>query len=390
MNLIIYVLLIVLWSSITIFAPALANEKVKSNTSTPIASEAFTLNQGLTFVDDKNSRVLESKNMPTIQSQDTVGSCFGCASATIVQKFFCDSDPEIKRSGKACNELPNEKIISQFSLVAWADINNNKDDPKRSDVDKKDFENHKNIKLYSDRSNVSSGSNALRDSLNEFKFMPESCFPFDQLVSKYGSKDSSLFKNAYEKTRKLYEKMKSKTESASLQCEECLAQLSTDFNTNKISKEIFFSAMKKNTFGEFLHELLFYNCSPLSSSKRPKYNQFPPGKDQTADKALVFEKMKEILNKDKPVLLSSICLEYSSDRRSCKHSHDTVASGYRRVCPSENYSSNACKNEIKLHNCWGQDWQNLNNNGWVDADNLIKHLNEGRTYIDAGDLSWLE
>lgn len=387
MNLLISVLLIVLWSSISILP--FANAKVKSNTSTPIQAEAFTIEKNLVHIDKKNSQEVE--NMPAIWSQDTVGSCFGCASSTIVQKFLCDSDDELK--GIPCNSTPRNKTISQFGLVAWADTNEKRISANRSEnglVDTKDPGNHTNLRLYHERSKFSSGSNALRDSVDAFEFMPESCFPFDQLVSKYGSKDSSLFKKAFERTQALYTRMKSKTEGESLHCEDCLKQLKTDFNTNKFSSESFASAMSKESFSEFLHELIFYKCEPITSNKRPIYKQFPPGKGETADKNLVLEKIKEIINKKKPLLISSICLEYEAGGKTCKNSHDTVVSGYRRACPTEDLTSPNCKNQIKLHNCWGQDWQDSNNDGWVDADLLIKNMNEGKTYIDSGDLSWLE
>lgn len=390
MDLLISVLLIILWSSTILPSSALAIEKAKSNNSTPLQSEAFTIDKGLPFIDEKSNREVE--NMPAIQSQDTVGSCFGCAGATIVQKFLCDADGEFKKNGLSCSQLPREKTISQLSLVAWADTNKKRVEPDKAKTnqDPEDSDNHRNLNLYEDRTDFSFSSNALRDSINTFEFMPESCFPFDQLVSKYGNKDSSLFKNVYEKTKKMYSKMKSATEGSSFLCDECLQELKTDFNTTTFSPEALSSAIEKDSFGEFLYELIFHNCKPLSSNKRPVFKQFPPGKKDTVAKKYVLGKIKEVIDKKKPVLMGSICLKFESDGKTCKNAHDTVISGYRKACPTTDYSSPACKTQLKLHNCWGKDWQDANNDGWVDADNLIKNLNEGKPYIDAGDLSWLE
>lgn len=396
MNLLISVLLLILWSSTLILPFVHAAENIKSNTSTPIPSAAFTVYKNLTFV-EQNS-IHEVENMPAIQSQDTVGSCFGCASSTIVQKFLCDADEIYKKSGASCSQLPKEKMVSQLSMVAWTDTNKARVNPfdkdstqdPNDDQDPEDSENHKNIRLYDDRTVFSFSSNALRDSLNMFEFMPESCYPFDQLVSKYGSTDSALFKNVYEKTRKLYTNMKSKTQGATFHCDECLEQLKTDFNTTKFTSDALTSAVEKETFGEFLYELLFHNCTPLTSNKRPKFKKFPAGKNETADKTQVLNKIKEIIDQNKPVLISTLCLQYEEGTKKCKSAHDTVISGYRKVCPSTNYSSADCKTQVKLHNCWGQDWQNANNGGWVDADNLIKNLNEGLPHIKSGDLSWYE
>jgi hypothetical protein len=389
MNLLSSVAILILWSSNNL---SRADETDAPLSSVAIPSSALTYSSNLKFIDPKTNVEIKDESMPPVQSQDTVGSCFGCAASTIVQKFLCDSDPDYK--GLKCNNLPKEKMVSQFSMVAWADTNllRYDDDPNGSNQLPGESKNHSNIKLYGDVTKFSSGANALRNSIRAFKFMPESCYPFDQLVSKYGNKDSQLFKEVYEKTKSLYERLKG-TEASS-ECEECLQQLNSDFNTS-FSKDSFTSALQKNTYGEFLFALLFKNCKPLLSSERPKFYGLPENPGQKLAKTEVLEAMKGILNKKKPFLINSLCLEKNSQK--CLSNHSTVISGYRKACPSSNYNDSKCKFQLKIHNCWGKDWQTANNDGWLDAAPLIENINYGKDsdgrfkdYILGGEISWLE
>ncbi len=389
MNLLSSVTILILWSSTNVSYPAVTDAPLSS---VAIPSSALVYSANLKFIDPNTNVEIKDESMPPVQSQDTVGSCFGCAASTIVQKFLCDSDPDYK--GLKCNDLPKEKMVSQFSMVAWADTNllRRDNDLEGSNQNPGESKNHANIKLYDDVTKFSSGANALKNSVKAFKFMPESCYPFDQLVSKYGNKDSQLFKHVYEKTKSLYEQMKS-TEG-STNCEECLKELDSDFNTT-FSKESIASALQKDTFGEFLFALLFKNCKPLLSSERPKFFGLPEKPGQKLAKTEVLGAMKGILNKKKPLLINSLCLEKNSQK--CLSNHSTVISGYRKVCPTANFNDSKCKFQLKIHNCWGKDWQASNNNGWLDAGPLIDNINYGqeedgklKDYILGGEISWLE
>ena len=250
------VLFIVLWSS-----PARTKSET-SNSSIPIQSDAFTYYTNLKEVDSSDSKEIE--NMPAVQSQDTVGSCYACAATTIAQKFACDTDKVIKQSGLKCNGLPNNLKISQMSMVAWADTNQlwikNKEDNPIPGLPS----NHENIRLYKDRSALSNGVNALKNSADLFSFMPESCYPFDQLVSKYGT-NSDLFEKIYYETEKLYENNRRKSTEAETPCLNCLEKLNNNFIDEKFGKkfsqESLSEALTKNTFGKFLFTLLFKKSS---------------------------------------------------------------------------------------------------------------------------------
>lgn len=387
MDLLTPVSVLILWSSlpsINAFA-----EDLTPLSSVAIPSKALVYESSLNNIDPSFNVQIE--NMPAVQSQDTVGSCFGCGAATIVQKFLCDSDPEYKKLNLKCNSLPRDKVVSQLSMIAWADTNETK--PKEQPKELKEIpgqtKNHTNIKLYDDTNKFSSGANALKNSTKMFKFMPESCYPFDQLVSKYGNTDSTLFENVYKRTKLLYESMKFSTEAENGQCNECINQLNSNFNTT-FTQETLISALNKDTFGEFLYTLIFKNCKSILSDVRPQFNSIPGEASSTLPKTEVFNNIKKILDKKKPILISKLCLEVDSKTDKCISSHSTVISGYRRVCPSKNFNDHKCKTQLKIHNCWGEDWQKANNGGWLNAEDLIVHLNYGNSYIIGGELSWLE
>lgn len=377
------IIFLLLWSSQTFG---------QTESSVPMISSAFTANKGLEVVPNSENIV---PNMPKIQSQDTVGSCFGCSAATIVQKFHCDTNSYLKTI--PCADSPKDKTVSQFSMVSWAETDKPGQTPNA-------YENHNNIKLYKkdqekedrgeltgERTEVSSGSNALQNFVGTPKFMPESCYPFDQLVNKYGNTNGSLFQEVYLNTKKLYKAHHKSTEGDG-QCEECLEQLSRDL-VKTITPDIFSSAIKKDTFGKFFYELIFHNCTPVRT-RPPTFRQLPDGNDKMPRVEVLPNLEKIIKEKKKPVQVNSVFLGVDPKTKQRVY-HTLVVSGTRTVCPPDkirnrDFNSSECKKEVKIHNCWGDDWQKRNNDGWVDADSLTKTLNDGKDHVTTGELSWLE
>ncbi|MFZ3229352.1 MAG: hypothetical protein WA160_04030 [Pseudobdellovibrio sp.] len=61
-------------------------------------------------------------------------------------------------------------------------------------------------------------------------------------------------------------------------------------------------------------------------------------------------------------------------------SHEVVIVGLKKM-----RVNNVCKEYIKIHNSWGQGWQNSNSDGWVDADKIISRIRN-----KPGSLVWLD
>jgi hypothetical protein len=368
--------------------------------SVRIPSDVFNIDQNLNVYDTNNS--FEVKNMPKIQSQDTVGSCFGCSSATIAQKYICDTDSNIIKSKTPCNDVPKDMQISQLSLVAWADTNAGY--PNKSQIPGQN-NNHTNLRLYAEQSKeLLVATTALANSASSFEFMPESCYPMDILVNKYGNQ-KPIFEEIYNRTKKLYESNKRKETEAKSNCTDCLDQLNDFFIKenfkSKITTDTFNLALTRGTFGEFLYTLLFDNCDSILVKKTPTFKKLPLEDKKAGDslitktpltlsKKSAIPEMIKILNSNKPFLVNTLCLMTDQSKSKCTSQHSVVVNGYRKACPTSNLEDKSCKYQFKLHNCWGQDWQGQNNDGWVDAEKFRDNLNFGSDFIENGDISWLE
>lgn len=367
------------WRMATVAALALIFSQVMAEEPSK-PTKAFLIFQD--FIVDSSTQV-EIENMPAIRNQNGLGSCFACGAATIVQKFLCDRDPEWKKPRINCNELPASRMVSQLGMIAWADVD-------RLGQDVFDDANHRNIRLYSDRTNFSYGSNALLNSSLVFEFLPESCFQISRF-EKYNGNDPKPFREAYERAQSIYSRIISNVST-----DADLAQLQIDFNTQFDSARIK-RASSRNTFGEFLYALLFDEClsyseggliffrNELITNARPRYKFNATGISRMDALGLI----SSVVNRGSPLLLSSICMEVSSNGAHCVQAHDVVVSGYRHVCKAFN-GSRECRLQLKLHNCWGSEWQRKNNDGWVDGTNLLKNVSIESPNLDKADIAWLE
>ena len=85
-----------------------------------------------------------------------------------------------------------------------------------------------------------------------------------------------------------------------------------------------------------------------------------------------------------PVLGIGLCLQpefTAKTRKQCEpYGHSVVISGYRKVCHGQH-----CKDSLKVINSWGEDWQVSNDNGWLDANNLLD-----RSLYTPQAIAWLE
>lgn len=349
------------------------------------ASERAFVSHTNYVVDPSFSHTID--NMPRIQSQGTVGNCFACAAATVAQKFACDTDEGIIAKGWRCDQIPADRMISQLAMIAWADVNDRTVGAQLAGLPS----NHTNLRLYDTVTDYSSGSNALKNASDLFDFIPESCYPFERLLAIYKSDETGtgpIFEPVYYKHQAMYLKNRS-ARIDSVPCEECRRELSEDINMD-VSVETFKFALTKKTYGEFLYSVFFRKCKRAAFSTAPKFVQFPAGQLEKYPKEKVFEKLVEVVGKNHPVLISGLCLKFDADTKKCSNSHAVVVSGYRRICPTSDLTNNSCKTQLKVHNCWGQNWQAKQDDGWVNSDTFIASIDEGSDAIPVASLSWLE
>lgn len=320
---------------------------------------------------EKNNTRIEIENMPRIRSQDSFPICYGLSATTIAQKFICDQD---KEEYPDCGQIPPGKEISVFSMIAWAKSTNENLDPKS-------YDNHKNISI-----GLLSGSDALMNSEKSFSFMPESCYPLDQIANKYSGAKKEDVENMLNELTKKYEDNRTKTEAAASidTCPECLSnEINEKLGTMVSAKEIS-EALKKKSSSEFLYSVIFNNCRRTSFHPKPIYNNYPPENVNITDSLQLLPKIKEVLkDKNTPLQIEGVCLIRDS-KNECKGKHSFVISGYKEVCKK----SNTCKTLFKVQNSWGKDWQNTNNEGWLEAEPILKSINSSPR-MNTGILSWL-
>ena len=351
--------------------------------SIPVESIAFTVFADVNVVDPSES--LEIDNMPRYQSQGTFAICFACAAAAVAQKFACDTDKKIIKSGIRCADLPDTSTISPLGMVSWSDTNLGLANYDKNRQIAGDPSNHSNLKLHADRSDYSNAVNALMNSADLFEFIPQSCKRLPALLAKY-SESGPLFSEAYENLRPIYLKNRTTELRADVACLHCRDVLSKILAINFTDDEIQ-QALNTPTFGQFLHSLIFNRCEPISFRPKPIFRSFP-ARNETAARESVLRKIKELVFQKKIILIKSICLAISNGK--CRSEHSVAVSGFRKVCPDSRFDSSKCRYQIKLHNCWGPGWQEKSNGGWVDSKLFIDHMNFGENVITGGQLSWLE
>lgn len=315
---------------------------------------------------------VEIKNMPAVKSQDDLGECRAFSLATMIQKRLCDTTtPPITN----CKAPPDGKSISSFGMMLYT--NSFQQDMSSFQPRMKDQDS-----MYQIINSI------VTDGIG---FIEESCKPFDKFINNLRSAGSGMqvkrdkFFNYLEK---LYNSKRAKTEAEVADCPECLVEITkeTGFDRNVLDLK---KALSYKTYNEFLYSLFFEGCDTK------KYNinlsnkvQFYPDDSIKSAPVDLKNKVKEVLIKEgQPVLFPRLCTAIGSQGL-CPEGHSLVISGFKRVCSG----INNCKDVIKVHNSWGEDWQKINNNGWIDADNFFNdtmRYEDGGSYkIPAASLIW--
>ncbi len=313
-------------------------------------------------------------NMPEINSQDALGACRAFSLRTLLQKNLCDSLKVVN-----CKNVAGENKISAFGMMGLTF--GNADLPYSLNLDP----NSTNASLYANIQilrNVKEANLAL--------FTEKECANFNQLVNSFTDNDNvtefsmKRKEEFFKYLENLYKQTKGKTEADIADCPECVNKINLTLGSlNDVST--LKKALAKPTYENFLFSVFYRKCSKRSFSFNYDITAFPKF-DTAMSNEVAVNKVIEGLEKDKPVMLTNICMEYVNN--TCKASHSTVISGYRIVCKT---GSNDCKKLFKVHNSWGEGWQKENNDGWVDADTLmlsIKQNNEKNPVL-AESFIWL-
>ena len=328
------------------------------------------------------------KNMPEIRSQDSIGICYAFSAAAILEHSLCkENGVDCKSEQAVSNYRASTLALCKYATDSTAfDASNANAYPKKIS----------NIRTF--------GADIIQNTLRIGKVSKESCAPFDKFVSKErNSKAQAAMEDAiWSQFKRSYEQFHAQFKG----CEECAlkdiaAQKHAEDMIQKFSlkatNEEVLKSFASNSYEEFLYRVLVpVECTSKPSNRITVLKQnrnlkrWPNEATTSPDYGQAIQKIKENLSRDRPVMVDSFCT-LKKITPECAHfspngveagSHSFVISGYRKIC---NSAGDQCYDSVKVHNSWGQTWQDANNDGWVDAKTLIE-----RTQFQYGSLAWIE
>ncbi len=312
-------------------------------------------------------------NMPPVKTQDELGECRAFSMAALMQWYACNRD---KNNIIDCNSPPADKAISYFGAMIYTH---------------QDPEVKRTFQPNQDK------ASSMYDILNRVKinggdFILESCKPFDRLVNSFSTSGTEGLQKRdqfFAYLKKMYDSNKGKTEADILDCSDCINEINSKagLNANLASLK---KALTRDSYDKFLYALFFSGCD-MKRFPSPYDAMAYPIDGSTATSADLKTKIIDILGRGKPVLYPSLCMAYDSSEK-CKLGHSVVISGYKKVCVKG--SNTQCKDVFKVHNSWGEEWQKMNNDGWIDADsitdNVYKHEPGKSGRISSASALWLD
>jgi len=252
-------------------------------------------------------------------------------------------------------------------------------------------------------SNNGDASDALINAARAFVFHPESCYPMDKFINKYGDASDAKMKEIIAKLKT--ELKRAKTEAAI--CESCLDSAMMDLGSTAPIADIktklveYYAMNKQNeidkknkvekdvwdwkTPDNVLYDLMLADCKEesvdLRPSQTPKVDYFPKKEDPASyDREKMISKVEEVLATGNPLTFGGVCQNYEDGR--CKYTlnkeehsglHVVVIHGYTKLCDNDKCDS-GCRRAFHIQNSWGEDWQRDNNDGLVDAEDLLSYV----------------
>jgi len=307
-------------------------------------------------------------NMPAYKTQDTIGECRAFSLRTLLQKYTCDEWP---KDAPDCKNPPEDLDISSFGMMMYTHTTKDTNKTFAPDAEERNM-------MYDIINNIMNSGDEL---------ILDSCKPFDRMVNSFsvdGHPNIALKEKFFAKLKKMYDTGRSNTEAAIADCPECLNEMNQQAGLNANLSNLK-AALSKDSYDKFLFDLFFKDC---------KLASFPPGLTQAvyptdeikATPLMIKSRIIEGLKKGKPVLTPRVCVIPKSPSDCTDGGHSMVVSGYKQVCDA----TKKCKDLFRIHNSWGADWQQHNNDGWLDADLYTQNFIIEKNRISSGSVIWLE
>lgn len=338
--------------------------------------------------------------MPPVQSQDSLGLCYSYSAGALLDAANC------KTGKKDCRSLSPKESFSRLDLAKYG---NEVPD---------DYQSRSQYK-----SGIADGGSAInilnniihRDALT----VNEDCASLDKTLSSFGDNEKlwEAQEKAWAKLKSTYSTYKSKEKVCATCATDFFAtavdDIRQDFNLKASNTEIL-KAFSQDSYERFLDQMMIppscvkkANMVNLIGNDHLDLQVFPEVNGGFSNYDIFVQKIKEVLSGQTPVLLEGLCLEsnfnlankqqliknnlekarksksVAPSQGTCTAGHSVVITGYRKICKKNNPTD--CRIALKVHNSWGQGWQQANNDGWVDGKTLLD-----RTSYQEQSLAWLK
>jgi hypothetical protein len=234
----------------------------------------------------------------------------------------------------------------------------------------------------------------LWNSQDSFSFFNEACFPYQKFQDIIGKtpRDGEI---ALKKLKLYYDAYRHKPNTAPIpKCNNCSLELTEAerlmealFPIQRYRNKIDFG-LTKDSFEKFLYETVFAAGCKKISMPSPTVGFFPTPSN-TSSTSQLKAKIIEILNTGVPLQIGNICSKRLINNQCTREMgrHAVVINGYKRACKQ----GKECVELVKVHNSYGDNWQERAANGWLLFDNLLEftsHRNEYGQHLDAL-ISWI-
>lgn len=331
--------------------------------------------------------VIEIPNMPRFKNQAGFGACRQYSLWVVLQKFFCDYSKSSLKSND-CRFPYNSHDISAFGLSEYADRVNDNEFSFNPDAKEE-------LSMPQIIENIQ---------INENGVLLESSRAWDKFTERVNSANDPVKEKEkiMNYLKWVYENYKTDSEDNIKDISKVHKTINENFyfygepidnypygqksNDLYVTERNLKKALTKSTYEKFLYIIFFRGCNLMPQKPNFVMHGFPYD-NQDVQPVDIKNKIIEVLKQGIPVLFTSLAITKNEDNTS-KSAHSTIISGYKKVC-----NDSKCVELFKIHNSYGEIWQKLNNDGWVDAENFVNNTDRikvnGKVRIASASIIWL-
>lgn len=313
---------------------------------------------------------LTLKNMPQARSQGDSGFCYAFVAAAMIDYANCQA------TGQTCAALTDDQKASPLDLSRYGQ------EPEHRDI----RASFKGIK------EGGWTSLTLDNALATRRIAKESCSPYSQIA--YGVADNNVYNfSNFNKYRKEYEKIKKLNLEDCKDCNKEAKRMKSQFGLVSSVRDII-KSFSCDSYELFMDKLLIPNeCGERkkvlklwgdwTTNNYPNKDAFSEYSSKEEKNHLIIEKIKSVLRDYRTPVSADFCAdEPFEEKKKCSNGHAVLIYGYRKAC---NIIKNShCKIYFHVLNSWGKEWQDDNDDGWVEADEIVR-----RTYYEKYSFSWI-